>query len=609
MAENQHAAERPWPLIESLGVIGDRRTAALVGRDGSMNWLCLPRFDGCPIFGALIHPDSGGFWRLDPAAGADGSQRYIDASATLVTRWEAASGILELSDLMLWPWDGREADNGGEDARAIIRRLRCLDGEVTCLHHLDARDIFDGGLRASFEDERDVDLEFAGGEYRLWSDGQMSLGAHGARETFTLRSGEGRVAVLASLGAGPWTVARTEAETERTIQYWHDWTTKLDCKGARADRLRRTASTVHLLSYAPTGSPVAAPTTSLPERIGGDLNWDYRYSWVRDASLSVAMLSRLGDIESARRYMDCLATYRSSTDMPLQIVYGIDGELDLPVEKFSELQGYRDSRPVRAGNRACGQFQLDSMGFFNECTLVYLEEGGEWDDELWEMVKRVADFTAEHWRRPDSGIWELKVERQFVSGKMMAWVALDRAVKIAGHGDRSDQTDHWRQTMDVIRQDILEHGWSEEGQTFTQVYGGVGLDASVLLGGISGFLPADDPRMQATARAIEDRLTVNGFVHRFDPSALDDIDDLAVGEYEGAFLPCTFWLITLYAMGGRTDEAEALLLNVEALAGDLGLFAEEVDAESGAFLGNAPLLFSQVEYARAVIALDAARTT
>jgi GH15 family glucan-1,4-alpha-glucosidase len=300
--------------------------------------------------------------------------------------------------------------------------------------------------------------------------------------------------------------------------------------------------------------------------------------------------------------MDCLTTYRSSTNSPLQVVYGIDGTLDLPEQKRWDLAGYAGSRPVRVGNRACSQRQLDSLGFFTDSALTYLENDGEWTAEHWDMVRRAADYTAANWQQPDSGIWEKVEERHFVSSKVMSWVALDRAVTIARRIGQAPP-ERWQSAMKTIHAEVMDRGWSERRQSFLQAYNGDELDASALLIPIMGFLPVDHPRVVATVDRIVDELAIDGFVHRYTPAT----DELPLGKFEGAFLPCTFWLATVLAMAGQTDEARTILAGAEAIADELGLFAEEVDVASRSFLGNTPLLFAHAEYVRAVIAIASGR--
>ena len=400
---------------------------------------------------------------------------------------------------------------------------------------------------------------------------------------------------------------QARAALEETEAYWKAWTNRLSYLGPRRQRVRRSAITFHLLAYAPSGALVAAPTTSLPERIGGTRNYDYRFAWLRDVSLSMAILAMLGEVETAERYMDWLSGLGSDTEMPLQVLYRIDGGTNAAQRERPELAGYRGSKPVRFGNPAWKQHQIDSFGYFADCSLVYLQVGGTWKPEYWSMIRRLADYTAEAWRVPGHGIWELDEPQHYVSGKVMAWVTLERAVRICEKTGETADLDRWRRAMEEIRAEVLEKGWSEELQAFRQRYGSDALDASVLLMPMMGFLPADDPRMRSTIERIEERLTVDGLVYRFDPQELTEPAIQPLGEAEGAFLPCTFWLAGALAILGEDDRAEAILQRVEATSGELGLFAEEMDPKTGAFLGNTPLLFSHAEYLKAVLAIAKSR--
>jgi GH15 family glucan-1,4-alpha-glucosidase len=310
----------------------------------------------------------------------------------------------------------------------------------------------------------------------------------------------------------------------------------------------------------------------------------------------VSVLSQIGDLETGRRYMDCLATYRSSTESPLQVVYGVDGDLNLPEHKRWDLTVYRGSRPVRTGNRACEQRQLDSLGFFVDSALTYLQCGGEWMEDHWAMVHRAADYTMEHWQLPDSGVWERPEERHYVSSKVMSWVALDRAIDIAERIGAAARVDDWRWARDAIHADVLRKGWSAKRQAFTECYENDSLDASALLIPIMGFLPVDDPRVTATVERIQMELSVDGFVYR----SRDRIDG-PVEDREGAFLPCSCWLAMVLAMSNRLEEARAILDQVASLAGDVGILSEQVDPASRSLLGNLPLVFSHAEYLSACL--------
>ena len=596
----------PYPPIEQHGVIGDRRTAALVATDGTVDWLCWPDYDSTSLFGALLDAQRGGFWRFGPAVPVAGTQRYLDDSAALVTTWDVAEGTLELTDAMASPGDDRPADAAEE--RAVLRRLRCTRGEVHCLLDLHPRADFAAPVPLALI-AGGVALAVGERALHLWTDLPLELRDGGALGTFRLGAGEECWALLSRQErAVPWTIARARTALDASVAYWRDWLGNLTYTGPRREQVRRSVMAVHLLGYAPAGSLVAAPTTSLPERVGGDRNYDYRYAWVRDASLSMAVLAMLGDTRAAKRYMDWLARLDSSTDSPLQVVYQIGGGTDLTQRERPELSGYRESRPVLIGNHAAAQRQLDSLGYLADCALIYLEEGGEWHPEHWELIRRAADYTAANWARPDSGIWELPGEQQhYVSSKVMSWVALERAVKIAEKTRHPHATAPWRAAMAAIHAEVLARGWSERLGAFRQRYDADTLDAAALLIPVMDFLPADDPRVLGTVERIEATLAIDGFVHRFVAGETPGHEDLPVGAFEGAFLPCTFWLATAYAKAGQPDRAEALLARAEATAGALGLFAEEVDARSGAFRGNYPLLFAQVEYVRTILELAKAR--
>lgn len=591
----------PYPPIERHGLIGDRRTAALVAADGTIDWLCLPNYDQPSIFGALLDAHQGGFWRMGPSQLLHGQQRYYDDSAILTTTWTTESGELELSDFMAWPENERPV--GQEQRRVVVRRLRCLHGTVTAVMELCPRRDFDHAAAVTAtNDGATFDL----GEYTLglWTSFPLVIDPTRAYAQLNLQQGESAWAILDfDHAAAGWSNAAAEHVFDTTVGYWHGWLNSLTYTGPRRKNVLRSVLVVHLLGYAPTGALVAAPTTSLPERIGGDRNWDYRFAWVRDASLSMALISLLGDTETAHRYMDCLASLASETDSPLQVMYGIDGHTQLPARQRTDLAGYRGSLPVQQGNRAYNQRQLDSLGFLGECALVYIEHGGVWKDAYWELIRRAADYTAANWQERDSGIWELPEHAHYVSSKVMSWVMLKRAVQVAEWVGRVSETDHWRETMDVIHAEVMERGWSEELQSFRQHYDTDQLDASVLLIAVMGFLPADHPRVLATVERVVAELTIDGFVYRFIPSA----GELPLGAFEGAFLPCTFWLATTYAKQGRVDEADAILRRVEEIAGELALFAEEVDARQRTFLGNYPLVFSHVEYIQAVVELAKAK--
>lgn len=597
-----------FPPIHRHGVIGDRRTGALVAADGSINWLCAPNFDGPPVFGSLLDPIKGGVCRLAAEHQGFGSQRYRPDTATLITAWAAEDGTpqLEVVDVMIRPNDERPKEQ--KDERIILRHVRA---------HCDSAIEFIVRPRWSFKAPIAVHrgagtvFEFSGGSVGCWTSFPLSADLESASARVSLRAGEEGWAVVGwSLSPDDWSVDRAAEEMSGAERYWRDWSAELCFEGAeeRLPALKRSAITVNLLRQVQHGSAVAALTTSLPERLGGGRNYDYRYAWIRDASLSMALLARRGKVAEVECYLSWLSGLRSSTDSPLQVCYRPDGGTNLDEEELPDLRGYGDSRPVRCGNRAAQQRQLASLGYFADCARIYFDHGGHWHEDYWNLIRRAAEYTQSRWHEKDCGIWELPTEAHYVSSKVLSWVVLERALYLAGKTGQTKACARWRETAAAIHAEVMEFGWCEKKQAFRQRYGSDALDASALLIPLMGFLPIAHPRVSGTVSALERELTVEGLLHRFDPKAMPDGDHLPIGEEEGAFLPCVFWHAHVLAKVGRCDEAEAILLRCETIAGELGLFAEEADARRGTFLGNTPLLFSHVEYVRAAVELAAART-
>lgn len=582
----------PYPAIEQHGVIGDRRTAALVASDGTIDWLCLPDYDGHIVFGAILDAGCGGFWRIGPAVLWAGVQSYPEPAPILRTVWSTSDYELELLDAMAHP-----GPRSGDDARArvVVRRLACTRGEASCVSWCSPSFDFDA-VTAHAEGALP-----SGERYVIWcSSPQMSAG----RGEVRLRRGDVVWMVLALEAAGGWTTERAEALLDDVRRFWSESVEALG--GSRLDpKAVRSAVTVRLLEYEPCGSIVAAPTTSLPERIGGGWNADYRLTWVRDASLSLETLAMLGDLSSAARYFEWLSSRASVTGAPLQVAYEIGGGKRPRQHEWTELDGYRGSKPVRFGNHAYHQEQHDSFGYLADCALAYFRQGGEWHDALWALLVRCADYVAHDWESPGNGIWELTERRHYTSSRVMAWVALDRVLRIAERfGLEPAQAGSWREAAAGIRHAVLSTAWSERLQAFRQSTETDTLDASLLLVPLYGFLPLDDPRVVSTITQIARHLTIDGCVYRFDPQQVPGLGPSPMGEYEGAFLPCTFWLASAFALLGRRGDAEDILRAAERVAGPLGLFAEAIDPRSGAFLGNTPLLFSHVEYVRTIRILN-----
>lgn len=606
-APEEHASSRtlvPFPPFEAHGLIGDRRTAALIAADGTVDWFCLPDYDGDIVFGALLDCLCGGFWKLGPSRKILGDQNYFAEGGVLRTVWALPQARLELNDFMPWPESARNEKR--KCTRVIVRRLRVVGGSVECMLDFTPRKNFKG--KTKFTRQRGTNLfHCSTGALKsfLWCSRAIHPRGGELQEKFQLSAGQ-EIWMAFGVGEadGQWSISKARRLLKATRQYWRTWSRKLEYHGAAKSRILRSAQTVHLLTHAPTGSIVAAPTTSMPARIGGDWNFDYRLSWVRDASLSLAVLGLLGNGEDARRYLDWLTTLSSSIAAPLQVVYGIHGKLNLSERTFPKVLGHRESPPVRIGNHAYHQRQLGSFGYLADCALIYLNHQNEWKDSYWQLLRRVADFTARAWKAPGNGIWELPVRQHYVSSKVMSWVTLDRCVKIARMLRNGFNTSHWEKVAANIHADVMRFGWSERRQSFKQRYEGENLDAAVLLIPVTDFLPARHPRVISTVDCIAEHLTIGNFVHRFVPRETPGLADLPMGEFEAAFLPCTFWLATAYAKMGRFKRAEEIIASAESVCGGTGLFAEGVDARIGSFLGNGPLLFSQVEYVRALLAIE-----
>lgn len=598
-------ARFPYPPIEALGVVGDRRTAALTAADGTICWLCWPDFDSPPIFGSLLDHEQGGYWRLGPHKGSLGRQRYPEENMVLTTEWEVDGQRLQLADFMPFPETERPPHLAG--SRTIIRRLRCLGGSGWCKMELAARSDFREPPKLTPRLEGAL-LEFGEHSLSLWASVPIEVSGSDLSAEFLLHEGEEAWFALggedAHLPSSPSHASWLLEETER---YWREWSARLTYTGFRSDWVTRSAMTFHLMTYARTGALVAAPTSSLPERIGGDRNYDYRFAWIRDVSLTLAILATLGDLQTSRRYMDWLSGLGSENDMPLQVLYRIDGGTCAEQHERTELEGYRGSTPVRIGNHAVDQYQIDSLGYLADCTLVYLEKGGEWKPQYWEMVRRLADHAAANWQRPTNGIWELSPRQHYVTDKVMAWVTLERSIRIAKKLNVDIDLTGWGSAKAAIFDEVMEKGWSEGLGAFKQRYEAETLDASALLMVMMEFLPPDHPRMRSTIERIERDLTIDGLVYRFNPPDQADPIQQPLGDAEGAFLPCTFWLAAAHAKLGNDEKAEAILEKVERIAGNLKLFAEEADPAARAFLGNTPLLFSHAAYIKAVMEIVKAR--
>lgn len=597
----------PYPPLEKLGVIGDRRTAALIAADGSLCWMCHPNYDGAPTFGALLDFENGGLWKLGPKSPSFGEQSYLPNTFLLRTLWKADCGVLELIDCMGLPEDARSPSDTSR--RVVLRRLKCLAGNVGCNLRCEPRHDNQHAFPMIVNEHQAL---FFDGECRmtLWS--SVPIAAHGCTVDASFQLSARQEAWCAF---GPeedvtrWNVRCARQMLSAARQFWLDRANNLHCRGERRDRIRRSALLVDLLTFAPTGAVIASPSASLPERIGGRRNYDYRFTWIRDASLAIALHSKIGSTVAARRFIEWLCGLKSNSEMPFQALYRINGEAEAPVIQRNSLHGYRGSQPVRFGNAAMGMFEIDSFGYLADCVLTYLENGGAWDDRLWNLIVRIAEFTASNWHRKGASIWEIWPEQEFVISKVMSWVTLDRALRIAEKiRQKNPKLAAWQRARDEIHAEVMNRGWSDRLGSFRQRYDTETVDASLLLLPIMDFIPALHPRVTSTMERIREQLEINGLLHRFVPRQLPGQGSEPLGEEEGAFLMCSFWLARVHAIRDEIEEAEAILGRAEAFAGPLGLFAEGVDARSGSFLGNTPLLFSQVEYAEAALALTQARS-
>lgn len=597
----------PYPALEDLAVIGDRRTAVMLDADATMVWLCLPWYNDPPVLASILDSDVGGSWQLRIQDCVHSERAYVPREPIHRTRSSTSAGEAEIIDFMPLPETDRSESL--EPVRLVVRLVRCLSGRVDVVGELSVAPgvamessedgsvalMRDGAQAACLEASFPIDGSASG--CASW---QVSLDA---RDTawMVLRAVDGTRGEMQVVDAARWL-----ADTER---YWREtWPCRLGVPRPETDdaaAVLDSASVLHLLTCAPAGATLAAPTSSLPERLGGDRNYDYRYSWIRDASLSLATLAMVGDVRGASAYMDWISGLGSGTAAPLQVVYAFNGGHDIPEREVPSLAGYAGSAPVRFGNRAHAQLQLDSLGYFVDCAYTFLQAGGAWREEYWRVVRDAAGFTAASWQQPDSGIWELPTLEHWTSSKVMSWVALDRALRIAEHIDEPAPR-AWAEARDALRVDVLERGWHEETGSFRQHYGSTSTDASLLLIPLMDFLPVDDERVVSTVARIRQELEVDGFVYRFDPEQTPGSEGaLPLGEHEGAFVPCSFWLASTLARCGDVAGAKRIVDTIRS-ACPLGLYPEQVDAATRSHLGNTPLLFSHAEHLRAAHEIEQA---
>ncbi len=603
-AEQSAAAPSPFPPIADYAFLSDCHTGALVAPDGAIDWLCVPRFDAPSVFGTLLDRGAGTF-RIGPfGINHPSSRNYLPGTNTLVTTWKTPTGWIEVRDaLTLGPRHGEDTITphtrppADEDAEhLLVRTVECLEGQVEV--ELICEPVFDyGRTPAEWElvgdDLHTADASGAGQVIRLTTDMALGIEANRVRARHVLHSGERLFCSLswAEKLASPADIEDASARLDATTRFWRDWLGRARMPDHRfREALQRSVLAIKALTYMPTGATVAALTTSLPETPGGERNWDYRYTWMRDSTFTLRALHWLNLDWEADEFMQFVADLEPNDDGALQIMYGIDGRRDLTETTRDDLSGYAGARPVRIGNGAFDQRQNDVYGAVLDSILLHTERSQRLPRRLWPIVRAQAECATEVWRQPDQGIWEARgAPQHYVSSKLMGWVALDRAAKLAGIWGEDQLASTWQATAEEIREDILEHGVDARG-VLRQHYETDALDASTLLAPIFGFLPGTDARMRASVIAIAEELTEDGFVLRY---KTDETDDGLSGK-EGTFLICSFWLVSALAIIGEGQRARDLMDRLLRVASPLGLYAEEFDAATGRHLGNFPQAFSHL---------------
>ena len=603
-----------WRPIASYGLLSDCNSAALAGSDGSIDWLCVPRFDSPAVFARILDP-AGGHWQIRPAGEFTTERRYLPDTLVLETTFTTVTGVARLRDALAFAEGQRQHDLGLDAPHELLRSVEGVSGHVDLLFELAPRPEY-GLVRPLFRQTESGGRTFggpnqvvvrAGAAVRV-EDGTM-CGAFSVGEAeqigFSLRW-----APVESTDPDATAPADVAARIQDVAEGWRTWEADHDIyEGPNREAVRLSSRVLKALTYRPTGAVVAAPTTSLPETVGGERNWDYRYAWIRDASLTLQALyigACTDEAENFVSFMTSSAGGGAGGGHSLQIMYGIGGEHDLSERELPHLRGWRDSKPVRLGNGAWSQTQLDVYGELLDALHLYHEKLGELHPEIQQFVAELADAAAGRWREKDAGMWEMRGEpRHHLSSKVLCWTALDRAVKLAPHLGDHAKDDEWSAARDEIREAILTRGWSEAKQAYAQAFDSDDLDAAQLLMPLVGFLPATDERMRSTIEAIARELTQDGLVLRYLNEEGLNADGLS-GE-EGTFVICSFWLVSCLARAGEIDRAEALFGRLAGYANDLGLLAEQIDTTTGELLGNFPQAFSHVGLITAAWELDQAR--
>jgi GH15 family glucan-1,4-alpha-glucosidase len=575
----------PLP-IEDYALLGDLQTAALVGRDGSVDWLCCPRFDSAACFAALLGDEANGRWLLAPAAAdATTTRRYVDDTLILETTWETGDGVVRVVDFM--PPRG--------EAPEVVRIVEGVRGRVEMRSELVIR--FDYGRIVPWVRRLDGDIRLAiAGPDALCLRTPVEVRGEDMKTVASFTVAEGRRVPFVLTWYPSFRDLPVEVDPEdallETTEFWREWIGRCRYEGDGHDSVHRSLIVLKALTYAPTGGIVAAPTTSLPEHIGGVRNWDYRFCWVRDATLTLIALLTAGYAEEADHWRTWLMRAAAGNPQDLQIMYGVAGEQRLTELELDWLAGYEGSGPVRTGNLASEQVQLDVYGELMDALYQARTLGLQASEHAWSLQRVLLRDLEKRWRSPDNGIWEIRGEPQhFVHSKVMAWVAFDRAVRTIEEYGLEGDLDRWRALRDEIHEEVCREGFDERLESFTQYYGSGTLDASLLLIPLVGFLPCRDPRVRGTIEAVRRDLTWDGLVLRYRNE--DDVDGLPTGE--GVFLPCSFWLVDCLELIGDHEAAQALFDRLLGLCNDLGLISEEYDPATKRLLGNFPQAFTHLE--------------